>query len=130
MPPRKKKATEENPAPVKVDQLYDPALAGDGWNQPPLESMPSLPARRSRKGAPETRAGVQWARYKVQKPVHCDDCLLQVHATWNVPEVKKRAPNFACYRRTEKGVPTYHCWEHTEEKRRADGLTPLKTKGK
>lgn len=128
MPPRKRKATEEAPAPVEVDQLYDPTLSGDGWNQPPLDAMPTLSARRARKGDKTTKSGVQWARYKVLKPVHCDDCVRFVHEAWG--KANTRAPNPACYRRTEKGVPTFHCWFHTEERRRADGLVPLKSKGK
>jgi hypothetical protein len=127
MPPRKKRrASEEAPAPVQVERLYDPALdTPDGGHQPPLDGMPGLlPTKPPR----VNKRGVSWVRYRVLKPVHCDECVRKVHAAWGTGGT--RAPNLACYRRKDGAGETFWCWEHMEAQRAVDGLAPIKTTGK
>lgn len=75
----------------------------------------------------EPKPGVTWASYKVKNPVHCDACLIDVHTRW---PVGTHAPNRAVYRRKEKGVDTYWCAVHAEQKRDADGVSRAKPKKK
>lgn len=70
---------------------------------------------------------ISWARYKAQKLIHCDTCLMKVHRQW--PN-DTHAPNPAVYRRKERGVDTYWCAEHAEPKRLEDGVSRAKPKKK
>lgn len=80
--------------------------------------------------APPVRAvkdGVTWHSYKVKDPVHCDQCLAEVHKHW--PH-DTHAPNRAIYRRKENGVDTYWCAKCAEGQRDKDGVSRAKPKKK
>ncbi len=94
------------------------------WTQEGLDGVDPHPVPPRRKGQPTEKAGVKWARYKVLKPVHCDECVMIVHKNWT--KTHTSAPLPAVYRRTEGGVTKYLCWNHTEQQRRNDGLAPIK----
>lgn len=75
----------------------------------------------------DPKSGASWHSYKVQKPVHCDICISEIHERW--PD-GTHAPNRAVYRRQENGVDTYWCATHAEPKRDKDGVSRAKPKKK
>lgn len=92
--------------------------------QEALDGVDPHPAPPRKRGEPTEKDGIRWARYKVQKPNHCDVCLLQVHADWS--KGTTHAPGLAAYRRVENGQTQYLCWIHSVDQRAKDGLAPLK----
>lgn len=63
--------------------------------------------------------GVTWLKYRPLKPVHCDECVREVHANW--PN-GTHAPNRAVYRRRSPSEPDqYYCSIHADPRKREDG---------
>jgi hypothetical protein len=85
--------------------------------QPVLDlNLPDPPLRKARR-APSAK--VVWSRYKVLAPVHCDDCVLEVHEQW--PH-DTHAPNRATWRRKAGDLVTYACNEHALSQKIRDGV--------
>jgi hypothetical protein len=92
-------------------------------SQPTLDLDIPEPAPKKAHHAPSDK--VRWARYKVKAPVHCDDCVLEIHQQW--PR-DTHAPNRASWKRTAGDQVTYACFEHTRVQKALDGVNDKKRK--
>jgi hypothetical protein len=86
-----------------------------------------LPEQAPKKPRHSPSTKVVWSRYRVLAPVHCDDCLAEIHEAW--PH-GTHAPNRASWRRKVGEAVTYHCFAHAQVQRIRDGIPPGKAKRK
>lgn len=68
----------------------------------------SLPEPVVKKARQPPSSRVTWTKYRPANPVHCDDCLAEVHELWPVSMIPRRA----LHKRTAGDRITYHCAAH------------------
>lgn len=80
------------------------------------------PAPKQARQVPSSK--VVWSRYRPANPLHCDDCLAEVHASW--PN-NTHAPNRAQFRRRLGAEVTFHCISHAQAQRARDAEAGTRT---
>jgi hypothetical protein len=76
---------------------------------PMFEQVPTRPVAKPYNDVSGGCGPVRYARYRVKKPVKCDDCLGAYRADPNAPHSRS-----AAYKRTQAGANTLLlCHEHT-----------------
>lgn len=65
---------------------------------------------------------VTWVKYRPAQPVHCDDCLAEIHEKWPVDML----PNRALFKRTTGDKEVFLCALHATAQREKDGVRHTK----
>lgn len=89
------------------------------WTEEPLNL--DLPAPIVRQARHPPAGKVTWPKYRPANPVHCDDCLAEIHRDW--PD-GARIPHRALFKRVAGDKVTFMCAEHAQAQRVKDGMAP------
>ena len=84
-----------------------------------------LPAPVVKRPRHEPVGKIAWAKYRPANPVHCDDCLAEMHEQW--PTTMQ--PNRALFKRTAGAKVVFLCALHATAQREKDGLVPARKRG-